>query len=162
MTQTRTPDRQTGEPSRPRSPRASKLTGRGAAAAMFAACFVGLLIAAWTGWSALADVIFILTCGVVACYARVSGLRGLVVCPPLAFCAGTVLVQVFTAADGFSAATGILVTLGDAAPWLFTGTALTAAIALGRGWRPQIGVLSDLRVALREIRPRGDRWTQRP
>jgi hypothetical protein len=142
MTQTRTPGRQAGKPSRPRG--AIKLTGRGAAVTIFAACFVGLLIASWTGWSALADVTFVTTCGVVACYARVSGLRGLVVCPPLAFLAGTILVQLLTAADGFSAATGTLVTLGDAAPWLFAGTALTAAIALGRGWRP-----------------RGDRWAQR-
>ena len=47
------------------------------------------------------------------------------------------LAQLITAADAFSAATGILVTLGTSAPWLFTGTGLTVAIALGRGWRPQ-------------------------
>jgi len=37
------------------------------------------------------------------------------------------------------------------------------AIALGRGWRPGLPatVLGNLRVALRDLRPRGDRWTER-
>jgi hypothetical protein len=161
MTQTRAPGRKAGRPSRPRSPRMITLTGRGAAVALFAASFLALLMEARTGWSALADVIFVLTCGLVACYTRISGLHGLVVCPPLAFFAGTVLTQVLTASSGFSAATGILITLGDSALWLFTGTALTAAIALVRGWRPRMGVLSDLRAALRDLRPRADRWTPR-
>jgi len=119
-----------------RAPGPVMLTGRGAVAALFAACFLGLLIAAWTGWSAFADVVFVMTCGAVACYTRVSGLRWLVVCPPLAFLSGSVLAQVLTAADGFSAMERILVTLGTSTLWLFTGTALTVAIALGRGWRP--------------------------
>ena len=162
MTQTRSSGRQAGKPSRPVRSGATKLTGRGAAVVLFAACFLGLQIAAWSGRSGLADVIFVVACGVVACYTRVSGLRGLVVCPPLAFFAGTVLTEVLTASDGFSAATGTLITLGDSAMWLFSGTALTAAIALGRGWRPHIGVLSDLGEAVRETRPRADRWTRRP
>jgi hypothetical protein len=125
---------------------------------LFAACFLGLLFAAWTGWSAFADVLFVLTCILVACYTRASGLRGLVVCPPLAFCAGSVLAQVLTAPDGFSAAEGILVTLGSSAPWLFTGTALTVAIALGRGYRPRVpdrSLPGHLRAAgaLRPLRP---------
>ena len=126
-----------GAATRPR-PGSITLTGRGAAVALFAACFFGLLIAAWTGWGLLADVMFVMTCGLVACYTRASGLRGLVVCPPLAFFAGSVLAQLITAPDTFSAATGILVTLGTSAPWLFTGTGLTVAIALGRGWRPGV------------------------
>jgi hypothetical protein len=106
---------------------------------------------------------FVMTCGLVTCYTRASGLRGLVVCPPLAFLAGSVLAQVITAADAFAAATGILVTLGSSAPWLFTGTALTMAIALGRGWRPELasGMLANLRATLRDIRPRGGRWFER-
>ena len=165
MTQTRTPGhtaRAQGPPRRARSGSIT-LTGRGAAVALFAACFLGLLIAAWTGWDLLADVMFVMTCGLVACYTRVSGLRGLVVCPPLAFLAGSVLAQLITAADAFAAATGILVTLGTSAPWLFTGTGLTMAIALGRGWRPELAMamLANLRAALRHIRPRGDRWVGR-
>jgi len=162
MTQARATHQTAGEPSRPRSSRSITLTGRGAAVTLFAACFLGLLAATRTGWSAVADVIFVTVCGVVACYTRTSGLRGLVVCPPLAFFTGCLLAQVLTAPDTFSALTGMLVTLGDSALWLFAGTGLTLAIALGRGWRPRISVLIDLRAALREIRPRSDRWTRRP
>jgi len=161
MTQTQAPGRKARVQGPPRRTRSGSitLTGRGAAVALFAACFLGLLIAAWTGWDLLADAIFVMACGLVACYTRVSGLRGVVVCPPLAFLAGSVLAQLITAADAFAAATGILVTLGTAAPWLFTGTALTMAIALGRGWRPELatGMLANLRAALRDNRPRGDR-----
>lgn len=158
MTQTQAPGRKAGTR---RPGRTVTLTGRGAAVAVFAASSLDLLIAARTGWDVFADVVFVMTCGVVPCYTRVSGLRRLVVCPPLAFFTGCVLAQVLTAADTFSALTGILITLGNSAPWLFLGTALTAVIALGRGWRPQIGVLSELGRALREIRPRGHRWTPR-
>ena len=140
MTQTRTPGRQAGTqgpPPRPR-PASITLTGRGAGAALFAACFLGLLIAAWTGWGLFANAEFVMICGLVACYTRDSGLRGVVVCPPLAFFAGSVLAQLLTAPDAFSATTGILITLGISAPGLFTGTGLTVVIALGRGWRPDL------------------------
>jgi hypothetical protein len=131
--------------------------------ALFAACFGSLLLAAGTGWAVLADVVFVMTCGLVACYTRPAGLRSVVVCPPLAFCAGSILAQLITAPDTFSALAGVLVTLGTSTLWLFTGTALTMAIALGRGWRPGLpaAVLGNLRVALRDLRPRGDRWIER-
>jgi hypothetical protein len=167
MTQTRAPGQkaETGGPTRLQLRGSITLTGRGAVVALFAACFLSLLIAAWTGWSVFADVMFVMTCGVVTCYTRASGLRVVVVCPPLAFFAGSVLAQLITAPDTFSAAEGILVTLGDSALWLFTGTALVVAIALGRGWRPgmpAIPQLSNLREALRDIwPPRGDRWGRR-
>jgi hypothetical protein len=165
MTQTRAPGRKVRVQGPPRRTRSGSitLTGRGAAAALFTACFLGLLIAAWTGWDLLADAIFVMACGLVACYTRTSGLRVVVVCPPLAFLAGSVLAQLITAADAFAGATGILVTLGTSALWLFTGTGLTMAIALGRGWRPELatGMVANLRQALRDIRPRGDRWVER-
>ncbi len=170
MTQTRAPGRKTGTQGRWRlhPPGPIKLTGRGAVVVLFAACFLGLLVAAWTGWSAFADVMFVMTCGVVTCYTRVSGLRAVVVCPPLAFFAGSVLAQGLTAPDTFSALEGILVTLGSSALWLFTGTALVVAIALGRGYRPKVPAipqLSNLREALRDVRPfrsgRTDLWTRR-
>jgi hypothetical protein len=131
--------------------------------ALFAACFGSLLLAAGTGWAVLADVVFVMTCGLVACYTRPAGLRSVVVCPPLAFCAGSILAQLIAAPDTFSALAGVLVTLGTSTLWLFTGTALTMAIALGRGWRPGLpaAVLGNLRVALRDLRPRGDRWIER-
>jgi hypothetical protein len=160
MTQTQAPGQQAGtqRPARLSPSGSVKLTGRGAVVVQFAASFLGLLLAAWTGWSTFADVLFVMTCVLVACYTRVSGLRWVVVCPPLAFCAGSVLAQALTAPDSFSATEGILVTLGSSAPWLFTGTALVVAIALGRGHRPEMPELGSLRKALRDIRPRDGRW----
>jgi len=105
--------------------------------ALVAVCFLSLLLTAVTGWHIVADAVFVMACGMVACYTRAGGLPTLVVCPPLAFATGSLLAQVITAPDGFSALAGILVTLGTSAPWLFTGTALTVVIALGRGWRPR-------------------------
>jgi hypothetical protein len=138
MTQTRTPGQKKGGPPRPRPTGSITLTSRGAVLALVAVCFLILLLAAVTGWGLLANALFVMTCGVVACYTRASGLRTLVVCPPLAFFTGSVLAQVVTAPDNFAALIGILVTLGSSAPWLFTGSALTVVIALGRGWRPSI------------------------
>lgn len=114
-----------------------RLTGRGAVAALFAACFLDLLLAAWTGWITLANAAFVMICGVVACYTRTSGLRYVVVCPPLAFFTGCALVAVLTVPGAFLVTETILVTMGSSALWLFTGTALTAAIAFGRGYRPR-------------------------
>jgi hypothetical protein len=144
MTQTRaqtptrapTPDRKTV----PRlEPRASvRLTGRGALASLFALCFVTQLIADWTGWGTLAGAAFVCGCGAVTYYTRTSGLRSVVVAPPLLFFAGSTCAELITAPGTFLAATGILVTLGTSAPWLFTGTALTVVVAIGRGYRPAI------------------------
>ena len=160
QTQTRAPGRPTGAQGPSPRPRSASitLTGRGAVVALFAACFLGLLIAAWTGWGLFANAEFVMICGLVACYTRDSGLRGVVVCPPLAFFAGSVLAQLLTAPDAFSAATGILITLGISAPWLFTGTGLTVLIALGRGWRPER--LADLlpRRLRGALRSRVSRW----
>ncbi|HEY0998181.1 MAG TPA: DUF6542 domain-containing protein [Streptosporangiaceae bacterium] len=163
MTQTRVAGRNAPTQGQSRRTRSGSitLTGRGAAVALFAACFLSLLIAAWTGWGLLADALFVMTCGLVTCYTRASGLRSLVVCPPLIFLAGSILAQAITAADALSAAVGILVTLGTSAPWLFTGTGLTVVIALGRGWRPELAALAHLRKAVRDIRPRGGRWIER-
>ena len=155
MTQTQAPGQNAGT-QRSQPSGSITLTGRGAVVTLSAACFLSLLIAAWTGWSLFADVMFVTACGVVTCYTRFSGLRPVVVCPPLAFFAGSVLAQVLTAPDAFSAATGILVTLGSSALWLFTGTALVVAIALGRGYRPEmpaIPLLSHLREALKDVWP---------
>jgi hypothetical protein len=139
MTQirTRTPDRQ-DHGSAPRlEPRASvRLTGRGAIAALFALCFVTQLIAAWTGWGTLAGAAFVCGCGAVTYYTRTSGLRAVVVCPPLLFFAGAGCAQLLTAPGTFLAAEGLFVTLGTSTAWLFTGTALTIVVAVGRGYRP--------------------------
>jgi hypothetical protein len=124
--------------SRPRlEPKASlRLTGRGAVALLFALCFGTQLIAAWTGWGMLAGAAFVCGCGAVTYYTRTDGLRAVVVAPPLLFFAGTACAQLITAPGTFLAAEGILVTLGTSAAWLFTGTALTTVVAVGRGYRP--------------------------
>jgi hypothetical protein len=136
----------TRKPAQLEPPGSIKLTGRGAIVVLFAACLFGQLIAAWTGWSAVADALFVMSCGAVAYYTRTSGLRTVVVCPPLVFFAGVVCGQLITAPDAFSAAEGILVTLGTSAPWLFTATALTVVIALTRGYRPQLPAPSEMPV----------------
>ena len=144
MTQTRaqTPTRApTPDPKTvPRlEPQASvRLTGRGALASLFALCFVTQLIADWTGWGTLAGAAFVCGCGAVTYYTRTSGLRSVVVAPPLLFFAGSTCAELITAPGTFLAAEGILVTLGTSAPWLFTATALTVVVAIGRGYRPAI------------------------
>jgi hypothetical protein len=158
MTQTRTPTRPAGSRRPPRlEPSGSvKLTGRGAVIGLFAASLLGLLVAAWTGWTAVADALFLMSCGVVAYYTRVPGLRAVMVCPPLTFFAGLVCAELITAPDTFSAAEGTLVTLATSAPWLFTGTALTIAIAFGRGYRPTIRVPARMR----GLAERSPAWTR--
>jgi hypothetical protein len=140
MTQTRaqTPARAPDRPAGPRlEPRASvRLTGRGALAALFVLCFFTQLIADWTGWGTLAGAAFVCGCGAVTYYTRTSGLRSVVVAPPLLFFAGSTCAELLTAPGTLLAAAGILVTLGTSAPWLFTGTALTVVVAIGRGYRP--------------------------
>jgi hypothetical protein len=152
MTQTRSPARPPARTPATRKPAASlepqgrvKLTGRGAVVALFVFCFLILLIAAWTGWDTLAGAAFVCGCGLVTCYTKSSGLRTVVVCPPLLFLAGAVCAQALTAAGGFMAAEGVLVTLGTAAPWLFTGTALALVIAAGRGYRPTLPGRASIR-----------------
>jgi len=146
QTQARTPprNRQDHEPAPRLEPRASvRLTGRGAIAALFALCFGTQLIAAWTGWGTLAGAAFVCGCGAVTYYTRTSGLRALVVAPPLLFLAGSACAQLLTAPGTFLAAEGILVTLGTSAPWLFTGTALAVVVAIGRGYRPRMPRRAD-------------------
>jgi hypothetical protein len=131
---------------RPRlDPAASfRFTGLGAVAVLFALCFLVLLIAAWTGWTALADAAFVSGCGLVAFYTRLSGLRVVVICPPLVFFAGCVCAAVLTAPDRLVALEDILITLGSGAPWLVTGTVLVIVIAFGRGFRVRMTGLKHL------------------
>ncbi len=136
----RTPGRTAGPPPPRRlEPRGYfRLTSRGAIVALFLLCFLSLL----TGWSVLADAAFVCGCGVVTFYTKVPGLRIVVVSPPLIFLAGCLCAKLMTSAGRFALAEGVLVTLGTSAPWLFTGTALTIVIALGRGYRPAIPLLT--------------------
>src|ERR1039457_6099670 len=119
-----------------------KLTGRGAALALFVACLFGLLIAGWTGWSALADAIFVMSCGVVAYYTQAKGLRKVVVCPPLAFLAGTVCAELITAPGGAPPPRGRPAPPGGWALWVFTGSTLAIGLAVGRVYRPELAAWS--------------------
>jgi hypothetical protein len=130
------PDRTAQRPPRLEPAASFRLTGRGAIVVLFGFCFAILLIAAWTGWGTLAGAAFVCGCGAVTYYTRTSGMRALVVCPPLLFLAGLGCAELITAPSTFQAAERILVTLGTSAPWLFTGTALTIVVAVGRGYRP--------------------------
>ncbi|HEY6296579.1 MAG TPA: DUF6542 domain-containing protein [Streptosporangiaceae bacterium] len=135
----RTPGPATAGPPRRLEPKGVfRLTGRGAIVALFMLCFLSLL----TGWSVLADAAFVCGCGVVTYYTKFAGLRNVVVCPPLVFLAGCIVARAVTSSGKFAIAEGILVTLGTSAPWLFTGTGLTIVIALGRGFRPSIPLLT--------------------
>ena len=141
MTQTVTENRHRRDGrSAPRlEPKASlRLTGRGAVAALLMLCFLTQLIADWTGWGTLAGAAFVCGCGAVTYYTRTSGLRAVVVAPPLLFFAGSACAEMLTAPGTFLVAEGILVTLGTSAPWLFTGTILTIVVAIGRGYRPKM------------------------
>jgi hypothetical protein len=142
MTQTRPPVLDRRDPCRetvPRlQPRSSvRLTGRGAVTGLFLLCFCTQLIADWTGWGTLAGAAFVCGCGAVTYYTKTGGLRTVVVAPPLLFFIGATCAELLTAPGTFLAATGILVTLGTSAPWLFTATALTVVVAVGRGYRPR-------------------------
>jgi hypothetical protein len=123
-----------------------RLTGRGAILGLFAVTFLGLLIADWLNWGAIADVFFVAGCGVAAWYTRPGGLLPLVTSPPLVFLGACLLVKLLTSAGGMSAIEGVLVTLANSAPWLFSGTALAVVIALPRG------LLRDCRALLDGLR----------
>jgi hypothetical protein len=143
MTQTRArtpaPNGQDRGPGPRLEPRASvRLTGLGAIAALFVLCFVTQLVGDWAGWGTLASAAFVCACGTVTYYTRTSGLRALVVAPPLVFFAGCGFAQVLTAPGMFLAAEQTLVSLATSCPWLFTGTALTVVVAIGRGYRPAL------------------------
>jgi hypothetical protein len=143
MTQTRArtpaPNGQDRGPEPRLVPRASvRLTGLGAIAALFVLCFFTQLVGDWAGWATLASAAFVCACGTVTYYTRTSGLRALVVAPPLVFFAGCAVAQVLTAPGMFLAAEQTLVSLATSCPWLFTGTALTVVVAIGRGYRPAL------------------------
>ena len=124
-----------------------RLTARGAVLGLFAACFLTLLLAAWTGWSALADLAFVAGCAAGAWYTKRGALLAVVVSPPLIFFIACLLVQWLTSTGTIYTLEGIVITLGTSAPWLFLGTALTLGIALFRGLPGELmDVFDDLRV----------------
>jgi hypothetical protein len=125
-----------------------QLTARGAILGLFAACLLTLLLAAVTGWSAIPDMAFVGGCGAGAWYTKRGALLPLAVSPPLIFFLACLATQWITATGTFATVTGIFVTLGTSAPWLFLGTALTVVIGCYRGLP---GELMDLLIDLRDM-----------
>ena len=83
---------------------------------MFALCFLTQLVADWAGLGALAGAAFVCGCGVVTYYTRTSGLRAMVVAPPLVFLAGCAIAETLTAARELPGRGAALVTLGTSPP----------------------------------------------
>jgi hypothetical protein len=118
-----------------------RLTGRGGLLLVFAACFLGLLAADWASWEELADAVFFMASSLTAYYVRPGGLLPVAVSPPLLFFGAILLENTVTASGTLDAFEGMLVTLADAAWWLFAGTALTLVIAVIRGLRREVAIL---------------------
>jgi hypothetical protein len=127
-----------------------QLTARGSVLGLFITCFLALLLADWTGWRAIADLAFVAGGGAAAWYTKRGALLPLVVSPPIIFLAACVCAELLTSSSTFTTMTGIFVTLGTSMPWLFIGTALVLAVALGRGLAGEIAdIVADLRGAFR-------------
>jgi hypothetical protein len=125
-----------------------RLTARGALLGLFVACFLALLFAQATGWSAIPDLVFVGGCGGGAWYTKRGAQLPLAVSPPVIFFLACLLVQWLTTSGFIPLLTGIFVTLGSAAPWLFAGTALTVLIGLCRGLG---GEIMDLLIDVRDL-----------
>ncbi|MEV5568435.1 DUF6542 domain-containing protein [Spirillospora sp. NPDC052269] len=132
-------------PSGPSNP--ITLTGRGGVALILAAALLGALLARWVDVSLLAGGLFVAGCVLAALLTRPADLPTLVVSPPLACFAATVIAEL--AADGGpltrTLSLGLLSALAGIAPWLFLGTLLALGIAFPRGLP---GAMRDLRARL--------------
>lgn len=115
-----------------------RLTARGGLLIMFGACFTGLLLADWTNWAELADAVFFMASSLTAYYTRPGSLLPVAVSPPLLFFVAMTAEKFVVAPGTLAAFEGTLVMLASATTWLFTGTALTLAIALLRGLSREI------------------------
>jgi hypothetical protein len=115
-----------------------RLTGRGGVVIVFGTCFLGLLIADWAHWEEFADAVFFMASSLTAYYVRPGSLLPIAVSTPLLFFGATLLEETLMTSGTLEIFEGILITLADAAWWLFAGTALTVAIALIRGLRREV------------------------
>jgi hypothetical protein len=118
-----------------------KLTGRGGLLMVFAACFLGLLVADWASWEELGDAVFFMASSLAAYYVRRGGLLPVVVSAPLLFFFASLLEKVLTSPGLLPALDETGDVLAGAATWLFAGTGLTVAIALLRGLRGEVSAL---------------------
>jgi hypothetical protein len=124
-----------------------RLTARGAVLGLFALCFLSLLFAELTGWSAVGDLGFVGGCVAAGWYTKRGSLLAVTISPPLIYFAACLITEWLTSSETFTLLEGIFVTLGTSAPWLFTGSAVTLAIGLWRGLPGEImDFIDDLRV----------------
>ena len=127
-----------------------QLTARGSVVGLFAACFLTLLLADWTGWRAIADLAFVTSGGAAAWYTRRGSLLPLAVSPPIIFLVACVCAELITQQGTLTTAIGIFVTLGTSTPWLFIGTALVLGVSLSRGLADEIANhMAELRGVIR-------------
>jgi hypothetical protein len=123
-----------------------RLTARGGVVVVFVTCFLGLLIADWAGWEALAFAVFFMASSLTVYYVRPGSLLPVLVSSPLLFFIAMLLEKIAVASGALPALEGTVVALAEAAPWLLTGTALTLVIALCRG------VAREIRTVVAETR----------
>jgi hypothetical protein len=122
------------------------VTGRAGVAVIFAACFLGLLVADLARWAELADAVFFLAATLTAYYVRPHGLLPVVVSPPLLFFFASVTekatARLLSLASGSAGILGgTVAVLGTSVGWLLAGTVVTIVIALLRGLRGQLQAL---------------------
>lgn len=125
-----------------------RLTARGAALAMFSICFPGTLTSGWLHFPVLSGASFVAACVLAALATRREDLLVVVTLPPVVFLASAICVAAVSANGGgvLAAASGIALTLGGAALWLFIGEGSALLLSLFRGL-PRC--VRDLRADLR-------------
>jgi hypothetical protein len=107
---------------------------------VFAASFLGLMLADWAHWAELADAVFFMASSLAAYYVRPGGLLPVVVSAPLLFFLACVLAAL-TSSGPVTALTQTLAALASAASWLFAGITVTVVIALLRGLPAEVRAL---------------------
>lgn len=119
-----------------------RLTGRGGIIVLFVITCLGLLFSDAVGVRVLAEITFVATCVLAAWYVKARDVLTITIAPPLVFFVAAVLANILTSSGFTATAAGILLTLTDAAPWLFAGTVLVIVIGLRRGL---VGAVRELR-----------------
>lgn len=125
---------------------AVRLTARGAASGLFACSFAAMLLVDWTGWTAFGDFVFIAGCGGAAYLTKRGSLLAVAVTPPMIYFLAVLTAALVTASGTFTVLSGLFITLGTSAPWLFLGTGLAVGIATFRGLPDEVAdFVADLR-----------------
>lgn len=132
-----------------------RLTARGAGLAMFSVFFPGTLTAGWLHVAMLTGLSFVAGCILAGLYTKRADLLVVVTMPPMVFLVALICVKAITATGSalISTAEGCILALSAAAPWLFSGVAVTLVIALFRGLPRTIG---EVRAGLRGSLDAGD------